>query len=232
MSDVKQVMGLWLPAHETHLDGWIKQRMREHPEERVEGVATYQFHKLNAALRLVRHFRTAVDVGAHCGLWSMHLARRFMRVHAWEPIELHRKCFGLNVSEGDVTLHAAALGAQVGKIEMHTTVGSSGDSWINPNVKDGSIPLERLDDYGLTDVDFIKLDTEGHELLALQGAEETIRRCRPAICVEQKPGRAEKFGLDQKAAIPWLESLGAVLRKEMSGDFLMSFPEVETQGPA
>jgi FkbM family methyltransferase len=225
VSEIKEFMGLWLPAHETHLDGWIKQRMREHPEEMVGGKATYQFHKLQAALGLVRNFRTAIDVGGHCGLWSMHLAQRFARVHAWEPVALHRRCFGLNVTGGEVTLHAAALGEQVGTISMHTTQGSSGDSWIDP-AKSGDIPLERLDDYGLTDVDFIKLDCEGSELFALKGAEETIRRCRPAICVEQKPKRAEKFGLHERAAIPYLESLGAVLRKEMSGDFLMSFPEV------
>lgn len=222
MSDIKRVHGLWLPAHEKHLEGWIASRMKSHPEEVIGGRASYQYHKLTAALSFVRGFRTAVDVGAHCGLWSMFLAQRFSKLHAWEPISLHRKCFGLNVVEGDVTLHAAALGAEEGFCSMTTTQGSSGDSWVQASPS-GEVPIEVLDSYNLRDVDFIKLDCEGYEFFALRGAEETLRRCRPVICVEQKPNRATRFGLGQKDALPWLESLGAKVRQEMSGDFILSW---------
>lgn len=44
-----------------------------------------------------------------------------------------------------------------------------------------ALPLDAL---GLTGVTFIKFDVEGHELPALQGAQRTIRRDRPALLVE------------------------------------------------
>jgi hypothetical protein len=44
--------------------------------------------------------------------------------------------------------------------------------------------LRTLDSYALEDVGFVKIDVEGHELAALRGAEQTLRRCRPLVLVE------------------------------------------------
>lgn len=212
---MKLVGGLWLPAHETHLVEWMKKR-----NEVIEGKLTYQHHKLVAALQHVRNFNTAVDVGGHCGLWSMHLVKRFRRVEAFEPVELHRRCFMENLKHANnVILHPCALGEHEGGVNIHTADTSSGDSWVKGT---GDIPLKRLDSFGLEFVDFIKLDCEGYELFALRGGEELLKRCRPTVCVEQKPGRAEKFGLKQTEAVTYLQSLGYKLKKEMSGDYIMT----------
>jgi len=70
-------------------------------------------------------------------------------------------------------------------------------------------------------VDLIKLDCEGYELFALQGAEGTIKQYRPTIIVEQKPGRAQKFGLEQTQAVTYLEGLGYRVVQVISGDYIM-----------
>lgn len=213
---MKEWRGLWLPEHEQHLIEWMQQR-----NEIVAGKPTYQHHKLQAALGYCTQFRAAIDVGAHCGLWSMHLARRFAWLHAFEPVALHRACFEQNVPRGpSVLLYPYALGEADGTVGIHTSNSSSGDSWVDGA---GDIPLKRLDDFDLQDIDFIKLDCEGYELFALRGAEETLKRCRPVVCVEQKPGRAQKFGLAETAAVDYLQSLGATLRKVMSGDYILSW---------
>lgn len=211
---IKKFGGIWLPAHETHLVDW----MRKMGQVR-DGVLTYQQDKRDLALSYVKNWRTAVDVGGHCGLWSMWLAKRFHNLHAFEPVALHRQCFALNVV-GPVTLHCCALGDRDGSISMHTSEGSSGDSWIDGA---GDIPLRRLDDLELQDVDFMKLDCEGGELPALRGAEETLKRCRPVVIVEQKPGNAQKYGLPETGAVDYLQSLGATLRTKKSGDYILTF---------
>lgn len=222
--DMQHWGGLYLPAHETHLIAWMKAK-----NVVVEGKQAYQYHKIVAALAMVKQFRTAIDVGGHCGLWSMHLAKRFDWVHAFEPVELHRRCFVRNVAGSNYSLHAMALGDKAGSVKMQTTLSSSGDTWVRG---EGPIPMQRLDEVSFTiddaeysaEVDFIKLDCEGFELFALKGGEELLKRYRPVVCVEQKPGRAQKFGVGEKEAVDYLISLGAVLRKEMSGDFLMDWP--------
>ena len=46
--------------------------------------------------------------------------------------------------------------------------------------------IRSIDNYNYDDVDFIKLDCEGYEALILEGARNTIKKCRPVILMEQK----------------------------------------------
>lgn len=219
---MQQVGGIWLPDHERHLVEWM-----QHPKNRreVDGRLTYQYPKFEAAMQWVRNWRCAIDVGAHVGLWSMHLAKRFERVHAFEPVAAHRECFEANVPEFRNNLcnglHACALGASDGTVAIHTAPTSSGDSWVSGP---GEIPMITLDYLQLDDVDFIKIDCEGYELQVLKGAEETLRRCHPCVIVEQKakPLR-ENFGIEGQPAVDFLRSLGAFCRTAISGDFIVSW---------
>jgi FkbM family methyltransferase len=228
MGKMKQSMGVWLPSHEQHMVEWVARRMRERPEEVVDGKGTYQYHKLLAAMKFVKRFRVAVDIGAHVGFWSMHLVKRFEHVHAFEPIGLHRDCFALNVVPlNKTTMHPIALGDHSGTVEMKTTEGSSGDSKVSTD--GGAYTLKRLDDVidiasiDYDRVDFVKVDAEGYEMFILRGGEQLLRRCKPTVIVEQKPGFARRYGLPQQGAVDYLQSLGAVLRKEIGGDFILSW---------
>lgn len=213
---MKEYGGWAFPDHEVHLLEWMQRR-----PDPVAGRMRYQGKKQDAALAWCKLRRAAVDVGAHIGLWSFYLARQFDKVVAFEPVAEHRECFIKNVlDQNDVMLYPCALGDHEGSIAMHTSVGSSGDSWVNG---DGDIPMKALDSFDLQDVDFIKIDCEGGELAVLKGAEQTLRHCKPCVIVEQKPGRAQKFGLGETAAVDYLQSLGAVLRKTISGDYILSW---------
>lgn len=228
---MKQHMGVWVPEHEVHMCDWISKRMREHPDEVIDGKGTYQYHKLRAALAHARNFRVAIDIGAHVGFWSMHLVKAFEYVHAFEPVKAHRDCFVKNVQSANYTLYPIALGNESGTVDIKTTQGSSGDSKVVGGTE-GEYTLKRLDDVmdtGCVDhdrVDFIKVDAEGYEQFILRGGEELLKRCHPCVIVEQKPGFARRYGLGEQGAVAYLESLGAVMRKEIGGDFICSWDEV------
>lgn len=212
---MKQFGGWSFPDHEQHLLEWMRK-----VNDLQTGRLRYQGKKQDAALQWCTDKRVAVDVGAHIGLWSFYLAKQFGAVHSFEPVAAHRECFAVNVTEPTVTLHACALGDHDGAISISTENGSSGNSFINGA---GDIPLKRLDDFDLEDVDFIKLDCEGGELPALRGGEEMLKRCHPCVIVEQKPGRAQKFGLEETGAVDYLRGLGAHLRTAISGDYILSW---------
>lgn len=215
--------GWWFPNGETHLMNWMA-----NPKVRMmlNGRAAYQGQKQEAAIALCRNFRTAVDIGGHIGLWSFNLAHRFTLVEAFEPVAAHRDCFEANIwAKGvdghpltNVALHDCALGDREGNVKIRTEPTSSGDSRVDG---DGDIPMHTLDSFDLQEVDLVKIDAEGFELFILRGAEATIARWKPVICVEQKPGHAVKYGLGDTDAVPFLKSLGYRVAKEMSGDFLM-----------
>ena len=219
-----QCEGIYLPDGERHLVGQLRDKRRN---PTIDGKGSYQARKLERALKRVRDWRTALDVGAHVGLWSMQLVKRFRLVEAFEPLAAHRACFLRNVPMEKVILHACALGEAEGCVAMRTAPGSSGDSRVagSPDGPGGAIPLRRLDAImeGVDDVDFLKLDCEGYELFVLRGGEELLRRCRPVVVVEQKPGKAQAFGLGERAAVAYLQGLGAELRDEIAGDYVLSW---------
>ena len=54
------------------------------------------------------------------------------------------------------------------------------------------------------------------------GGVKTIKKFKPVIIVEQKPGHAQRYGLGEKEAVSYLKGLGYRLIKEISGDFILS----------
>lgn len=208
--------GVFLPDGETHMVEWMTKR-----NQRIGGKLTYQYEKQQAAMRHCRAFRSAVDIGAHVGLWSMHLAPAFQLVYAFEPVPAHRDCFYRNVDFGNVTLLPFALGEADALVNIWSNPTSSGDSKVQGP---GDTVMRRLDDFEFTDVDFIKADCEGYELFALKGGAEMIKRWRPTICVEQKPGMAPRYGLGETDAVDWLQGLGAQVCASISGDYILAFP--------
>lgn len=210
--------GWYFPDGEAHLQAWMADpRVRMH----MNGRPAYQGQKQELAMSYVTNFSAAVDVGAHIGLWAYNLAHRFGIVHAFEPVAEHRACFQRNVLESNaskVALYPCALGDREGSVSIRTEPTSSGDSRVHG---DGDIPLRTLDSFGIHDAGLLKIDAEGFELFILRGAEETIARCKPVVIVEQKPGHAKRYGLGDKDAIPFLQSLGYKLAREVSGDFIL-----------
>lgn len=209
---------IYLPDGEEHLTMMIDKGPI------VDGKGTYQYHKYKAALAATPDRRRVIDVGAHVGLWSMHFVRDFEAVEAFEPIEAHRDCFKRNVQSAKVKLWGFACGDHEGWVAMNVNPKSSGDTWVQPKADvagTNTAQLTTIDFFGFKDVDLIKLDCEGYELYALKGAVETIKEWKPTIIVEQKPGRAEKYGLGRTDSVPFLEGLGMRKHAELGGDYIM-----------
>lgn len=222
---MKIVGGMYLPDHEQHMVAWITANNTV-----IDGKLTYQYAKLNAAMEFVKNWRTAIDAGAHCGFWSVHLVKRFQEVYAFEPVAEHRACFIKNVPSVDgnsarLRLYHCALGEREGEVAMTIEQGSSGGTYIATNGHAGEhVPVCTLDSQKIANVDFLKIDVEGYELFVVRGGEQTIRRDRPCIVIEQKPkGLAERYGQTRMAAVELLQSWGAKIQFEMSGDYCLTF---------
>jgi len=140
-----------------------------------------------------------LDIGANVGNHSAFFSPFFDRVIAFEPnlrafklLEANAmlfdnvdpRNFGLSSAEGTAiaTYNTSSVGAASISIDRdgeHTT----------------EFQLKRLDDVLSDDekaqVSFIKIDVEGHELEALQGARDTIRISKPVIVLEALPSEIE-----------------------------------------
>ena len=139
---------------------------------------------------------TAIDVGANNGVVSCVLAKFFDSVHAIEPNP------GLTArwaayAPPNVTVHTMALSDRCGVATLQIPVsrGIELEGWASL----GTPGAENIDDLRQVEVkcctldsleishhrvDFIKLDVEGHEIPALEGAKDCIARWQPWLIVE------------------------------------------------
>jgi FkbM family methyltransferase len=191
----------------------------------------FQLDRLAQALSFCNNFRTAIDGGAHIGTWAVSMAASFERVYAFEPIRETFDCLVANIRErgcSNITTRESALSdvngtASIGWDRRHQADGNTGSKYIRMNVNgSGALAVNRLDDLNIQDVDLLKLDIEGAELLALKGAEYMIKTCHPMVIVEVKQGYGARFGYLDDAVEKYLVSLGAreVLRMRADRVFI------------
>lgn len=133
--------------------------------------------------------RVAFDVGAHVGNHSLYFgAVCEMTVFAFEPHPVSFPMLVENVELNpglDVRPTQVAIGAEEGRAEFA--------SHMQLKLGRGHIPVRRLDDIvGPVDVAVVKVDVEGMEAQALDGALNHLRRCRPALYVETHTRTAHK----------------------------------------
>jgi len=221
---MKKIGDWYWPDHERHLIDWMAA-----PKNKtviLNGRIAYQGRKQILALDQIPgdRRRTMIDVGAHSGTWSYNFAHWFDHVEAFEPVIAHRECFEANTApvKGKITLNPFALGDRGAMVSIVTETGSSGNSMVSVSGK-GTVEMRTLDSFEFQDVDFIKIDVEGYEEFVLRGAERTIKKWKPVICVEQKRDMSMRFGLKQLGALKWLYTLGIGYETvaESSGDFIL-----------
>ncbi len=154
-----------------------------------------------------------VQAGGHAGTFPAHLSGEFGTVYTFEPSPtLFRRLVERCSSLDNVVPMNAALGYHRGLVSavQERRDGNREREWhsgVTHVVPGGHIPTFRIDDLQLTTCDAIMLDVEGYELFALQGAEETIARCRPVICVELNDGGAT-LGIRDEDVRTWLRCVG------------------------
>lgn len=213
--------GGWkFPDSEHHLIDWMTR-----VNDVRRGRPTYQAHKYDAALSYTQQRRVALDIGANIGLWSWLMAHDFTTLHAFEPVPAYADCWRENVDRG--TMHQMALGVRAGTVSMVCmSPDSCGDTTVDvaqTGTRVASAEIRTLDSFDFDTVDLIKCDNEGYEVFVMRGAAETIKRCRPTIIVEQKPGHGNAFGLSDTAAVEFLQTLGMRVQRVISGDYILTF---------
>lgn len=178
----------------------------------LESDGSYQGSHLRAALAYVTDFSLAIDGGAHIGTWSKPLSERFQNVIAIEPSEDTYTCLVSNLAHfgiTNVTAMRLALGARAGTVAMALTEKevarkNTGARYAVPG---DEVEVHTIDSWHLPSLGFLKLDVEGSEVVALEGARETLVRCRPIVLFEDKL-LWKRYGLPRDAPHQLLTRLG------------------------
>ncbi len=136
----------------------------------------------------------AIDIGANVGVWSYWLSKYAKQVESFEP---NPKIFNAlkNIKIKNVNSYNIALSNKSGSVDLLIPKGSKGFSnqgaslssiKVQGEHKSISIEAKCLDEYNFLDVDFIKIDVEGHEHEVIEGAQETIKKFKPTMVIEME----------------------------------------------
>jgi FkbM family methyltransferase len=141
---------------------------------------------------LIKRYEVVVDVGACYGQYALPALALGANVIAYEPFEEGRLVLKAQVEENvwedrfDLERRALGNGAPY-PTELSSEVWTKHYPTAMPEFStlDEDMDEDRTD---WDSVDWIKCDNEGGELLFLQGAAQTIDRCRPTIILENHEG--------------------------------------------
>ncbi len=138
--------------------------------------------------------QVVLDVGANIGTHTMFFAQTVGStgsVYAFEPQRfLFQILCGNAALSGLTNVHArqAALGRQSGTIRVPTPDyargGNFGGVSLESQAGEEEVPLLTIDQLNLSVCHLIKVDVEGMEGDVLAGADETLRRLRPMLYLE------------------------------------------------
>jgi hypothetical protein len=82
----------------------------------------------------------------------------------------------------------------------------------------GKVPVFLIDDLNLPVCNLIHLDIEGYEPFALEGAKETLVRCRPVVAIENCEKWLVRYGNSLSTIEDFLKNLGYTHTASARGD--------------
>ena len=150
-----------------------------------------------------------IDVGGNSG-YQTYFHANFNHVVTYEPVPELFKVLSENLRglEKKVTLINKAVSEQSSTITLHVDVQRLSMTSRIPLVESTPINVESvsLDDEEYENVGFIKIDVEGFELDVLEGAKQTIDKCRPTMMVEVYQPWCDKVGFDCEEIFDFFDS--------------------------
>ncbi len=170
--------------------------------------------------QIVRPGDIVVDIGAHIGYYTLLLARSVGvsgHVYAFEPdvdnFSLLKENVGRNGYERSVTIEQMAIADTPGTVALYHST-STGDHRIYDSGNDRERTLTQastLDTYFCNQerINFIKMDIQGAEALALRGSSRTLARNQDVqMITEFWPFGLMMAGTDPDDYVQSLEQLG------------------------
>lgn len=202
---MKQINGVCFPDIDVSTPKMIE-------KSKIVSIFGFQINNLNSALKYVTNWSIAIDGGANIGTWSYRLSNHFKKVYAFELAPDTYKCLCNNVKYWQIDKQVETANQAISNKQTYVGVANgtskhprSGGRHIQGQ---GNIPTIMLDDLDLPNLGFLKLDLEGHEAKALEGARHILSKFKPVVLIENKPKLAKRYK-HNLSAVNILTEMGA-----------------------
>ena len=153
----------------------------------------YELEMLNDIKSRIKPNAVIIDIGANIGNHSIFFAKecRAKSVFSFEPVLTTFKTLEKNIEINEVKDIISPFNFGIGESKFNANIIDYNENNIGmAKLKldsSGDIPVYPLDEVPEVRknfIDLIKIDVEGMELMVLNGAMETIKRCAPLLYIE------------------------------------------------
>ena len=183
----------------------------------------FEIKKVRLFIKNVIKKKSILDIGANVGYYSLlavKYAESDCKIYAFEPSKRNFEYLIKNVEANNIKNIFSIEKAIIDKEEevflqendlgvLDTVGGESGDYKVL------GISIDNFCDNNKITPDLIKMDIEGGELLALQGAINTLKKYSPDIFLSAHSDKLEE------ECLSFLSNLGYKYEKIEDGDFLL-----------
>jgi len=161
-----------------------------------------------------------IQAGGNAGFYVKRYSELFNKVYTFEPDPINFYCLNLNNTSPNVYKYQAFLGNEHKCQSLNNTylTHGHGGSHVNNNTIGGDIPTLRIDDLNLNECNLIHLDIEGYEKFAILGAIETLKRCKPIICIEDYEPWKQRYNTSLTEIETILFDIGYSFIGQVDGD--------------
>lgn len=161
----------------------------QHEREELKFLGSGLFPKLKKRI-------CCFDVGANIGNHSLEFAKHFEHVYSFEPNPYVYDLLNINASLTNniitkkIGLSNSQRTVKIQKNKYETNLGSTKieEKALLESKDFYEFKLMKLDQFvksnKIKDIDYIKIDIEGHELECIMGAEHTLRSFSPILTIE------------------------------------------------
>lgn len=198
--------------------------LRDHVQSRIYFFGAYEPIEAYLFCQLIKPGMTIIDAGANIGFYSL-LASSYLgekgKVFAFEPVPANYKKLESNIEQSqkkNIEVIKMGLWHKLDTLtfslsdDMQDNQGSFTASETNSSGEKFSCPVVTLDqlvaEERIPQVDLIKMDIEGAELFALQGAQNTIEKYQPSFLMEINQEACDAFSYPSQAIDELLLPLG------------------------
>ena len=155
------------------------------------------------AIKYIDKKINAVDVGCRDGEFTRYLTWGFNYVYCYDYRA--RVQFPMNINLSKVSHYRCAIGKKI-TLEQASGRGNLRNKVIDPKwINKRSVRVLPLDYFELKDINLIKIDVDGMDKEVVEGAVETIKKCKPVIIIEEV---IMDDGIINHTGVEFIKSLG------------------------
>lgn len=178
----------------------------------------YDYDEMNFLLRYLRSEDSFLDIGANIGIYTLLAASVISSgtIHSFEVLTKNYQRLRENIKLNNfeqVEVYNIAVSEKKGNIFLHLAEGDS-MPFITNQSSDRAITVSTdtldnlLREQSLNNLALAKIDIEGAELLAFQGAINLFKKQLPPVWIMEINNTLSNFGHQKEEIIEFLDSYG------------------------